>query len=142
MHTIAIYFDKANRVYVFCSDGQERCRSDTRIRHFSSPEKTCSANKRRIRESDLRLLVFNAVNKGRLKKCFRRPLCAMRMMTLCFDKANRTYVGGSDGQERCRSDTRIRHFLSSEKIVLRTSVGFENLTYAYCIVSLWAWKIK
>ena len=29
---------------------------------------------------------------GRLKKGFRRPLCAMRTITLCFDKANRTYV--------------------------------------------------
>ena len=66
----------------------------------------------------------------------------MHTIAIYFDKANRVYVFCSDGQERCRSDTRIRHFLSSEKIVLRTSVGFENLTYAYCIVSLWVWKIK
>ena len=112
MHTIAIYFDEANRVYVFCSDGQERCRSDTRIRHFSSPEKTCSANKRRIRESDLRLL-------------------------RCFALGLENKIRPSEEMfQRCRSDTRIRHFPSSGKLVLRTSVGFENPTYAYCVVLL------
>ncbi|WP_207894335.1 hypothetical protein, partial [Uruburuella suis] len=42
------------------------------------------------------LIIFMTSNcqdaLGRLKKGFRRPLCAMRTITLCFDKANRTYV--------------------------------------------------
>ena len=55
----------------------------------------------------------------------------MHTIAIYFDKANRVYVFCSDGQERCRSDTRIRHFPSSGKLVLRTSVGFENPIYAY-----------
>ena len=33
-------------------------------------------------------------------------------------------------------------FPAPKKLVLRTSVGFENPTYAYCVVSLWVWKTK
>ena len=36
--------------------------------------------------------LLKCAKQCRLKKGFRRPLCAMRTITLCFDKANRTYA--------------------------------------------------
>ena len=91
MHTIAIYFDEANRVYVFCSDGQERCRSDTRIRHLPHL-KTLFFEPASDSSPGLHISLGLHNHKGRLKS-FRRPLCAMHTSTLCLNKANRAYVG-------------------------------------------------
>ena len=64
---------------------------------------------------------------GRLKKGFRRPLCAMRTITLCFDKANRTY-----GLLKCAKQCRLkkgfrRHLCGMRTITL--CFGKANRTY-------------
>ncbi len=75
----------------------QRCRSDTRIRHFPSSRKTCSANKRRIRESDLRLL-------------------------RCFALGLENKIRPSEDVSRCGSDTSYPTFF--RETCSATSVGF------------------
>ena len=64
--------------------------------------------------------------RGRLQKGFRRPLCVMRMITLCFHKDNRIYaccVNSARLQKKPRSSK--RGFAYNKRLADKLNVFFE-----------------